>query len=169
MIGKKQIGKKIIVIGCAGSGKSTLSKKLQDVLGLPLVHLDNIWWKEDKTHISRTEFDEKLNAILNSDEWILDGDYSRTYEVRFKAADTVIFLDYDFDVCLNGIIKRVGKKRSDMPWVEHELDEELVKLVQNYNTKNRPTVLSLIDKYADKNVFVFKLRSDADKWLKQII
>ena len=55
--------KKIIVLGCSGSGKSTFAIKLHEKLGLPLYHLDNIWWKDDRTHISREEFDEKLDAV----------------------------------------------------------------------------------------------------------
>ena len=69
-----QIGNKIIVLGCSGSGKSTFSRKLHEKTNLPLIHLDNIWWKPDRTHISRDEFDHKLVEILKSDKWIVDGD-----------------------------------------------------------------------------------------------
>ena len=62
-----KLGQKIIVIGRSGSGKSSLSKKLRDVTGLPLFHLDNIWWQSDKSHISREEFDQKLDEILLTD------------------------------------------------------------------------------------------------------
>ena len=110
-----ELGQKIIVIGCPGSGKSTLSKELRDVTGLPLFHLDNIWWKPDKSHISRVEFDQKLNEILLTDRWIIDGNYNRTYEMRFQACDTVIFLDYPVNVCMNGIKERIGRSRTDTP------------------------------------------------------
>ena len=62
--------KKIIVLGCSGSGKSTFAIKLHEKLGLPLYHLDNIWWKDDRTHISREEFDEKLDGLIKLDSWI---------------------------------------------------------------------------------------------------
>ncbi len=163
------IGQKIIVIGCSGSGKSTFSKKLHVVTGLPLVHLDNIWWRTDRSHISREEFDEKLDKILQEKKWIVDGDYSRTYEVRFKSCDTVIFLDYSYVDCMNGIKERVGKKRTDIPWTEQSLDPELVKLVKNYEKDNRPVVLSLIEKYSKKNIYIFKSRVEADEWLKKLI
>ena len=73
------------ILGSSGSGKSTLSRDLRDITGLPLFHLDNIWWKPDKSHISREEFDQKLDEILLTDRWMIDGNYSRTYEVRFRA------------------------------------------------------------------------------------
>ena len=161
-------GNKIIVLGCSGSGKSTFSKKLHEITQLPLIHLDNIWWKKDRTHISREEFDRKLDEILQNDTWIIDGDYSRTYEVRFKACDTVIFLDYSFEECMNGIMERVGKTRTDIPWTEQEIDPELVKSVEEYNLVNRPIVLSLMEKYSDKIYFIFESRAQADEWLNRL-
>ena len=163
------LGQKIIVLGCSGSGKSTFSEKLCDVTGLPLFHLDAIWWNPDRSHISREEFDQKLDAILQTDKWIIDGDYSRTYEIRFHSCDTVIFLDYGTEECMNGIKERIGKVRVDMPWVEQELDPELVKLVENYPKANRPVILSLLEKHPDINRIVFKSRLEASEWMGSIV
>ena len=55
--------KKIIVIGCPGSGKTTFAEKLKDKIGLPLFYLDAIWHKPDRTHISREEYDARLAEI----------------------------------------------------------------------------------------------------------
>ena len=164
-----ELGRKIIVIGCAGSGKSTLSRELRDITGLPLFHLDNIWWKPDRSHISREEFDRKLDEILLTDRWMIDGNYSRTYEVRFQACDTVIFLDYPFDVCMNGIKERGGKHRADISWTAQALDPELVKLVERYETDDRPVVLSLLAKYSDVNRFVFRSRLEAAEWMRGLV
>lgn len=160
-------GKRILVLGCVGSGKSTFSRALHALTGLPLIHLDRIWWRDDRTHITREEFDRELAAILQGDRWILDGDYSRTYEVRFRACDTVIFLDYGPDVCMRGITERLGRERPDIPWSEQELDPELVRQVQTYEEENRPKVLSLLRQYTNKNLFVFRTRQEADAWLKR--
>ena len=164
-----KLGQKIIVIGCPGSGKSTLSKELQAVTGLPLFHLDNINWKPDKSYISREEFDRKLDKILLTDKWIVDGNYSRTFEMRFRACDTVIFLDYPIDVCLNGIKERIGKTRTDIPWIEQTLDPELVKMVEHYETDNRPVILALLEKYSDVNCFIFKSRLEAAEWMRRSV
>ena len=164
-----KLGQKIIVIGCPGSGKSTLSKELRDVTGLPLFHLDNIWWKPGKSHISREEFDQKLNEILLTDRWIIDGNYNRTYEMRFQACDTVIFLDYPVNVCMNGIRERIGRSRTDIPWTEQALDPELVKLVERYETDNRPVILSLLEKYPDSAKLVFRSRLEAAEWMSRLV
>ena len=162
-------GKRIIVLGCAGSGKSTFSRRLAEHTRLPLIHLDSIWWRADGTHISRDEFDRRLNDILAGESWIIDGDYSRTYEVRFRACDTVIFLDYGEEVCMRGITERIGTERPDMPWKEQELDPELVELVKSYRSVNRPKVLSLLEKYPEKQRLVFTSRSRSEEWLESAL
>jgi adenylate kinase family enzyme len=157
--------KKIIVIGCPGSGKTTFSEKLNRATGIPLFHLDAIWHKPDKTHISREDFDERLGEILALDSYIIDGNYSRTVERRIAACDTVFFLDYPIEVCLAGINARVGKPRADMPWIETEEDAEFLEYVKRFNTEQRPNIIELLEKYKDKRIFVFKTREEANEYL----
>ena len=162
------IGDKILILGCSGSGKSTFARALAAKTGLPLVHLDNVWWRADGSHISRDEFDRTLAGLLEGERWILDGDYSRTYEVRLRAADTVVFLDYPEDVCMDGIRRRVGEERPDMPWTESTLDPELVAMVKNFAADNRPVLLALFKRYPEKQVITFTDRTQADRWLSEL-
>ncbi len=164
----KTIGNRILILGCPGSGKSTLARALAARTGLPLIHLDNVWWRADGTHIPREEFDRALETLLRGEKWIMDGDYSRTYEVRVRAADTVIFLDYPEEVCMAGIRARVGQPRPDMPWAETALDPELVALVRNYAWDDRPALLSLLQKYPDKQALIFTSREEAARWLSEL-
>ena len=158
--------KKIIVIGCPGSGKTTFAEKLKDKIGLPLFYLDAIWHKPDKTHISREEYDARLAEILALDSWIIDGNYSRTIESRISACDTVFLFDLPVEVCLDGAISRLGKKRYDMPWIDTELDPSLKREIEEFGDKNLPTIYELIDKYkAGKTVVIFKSREQADAFL----
>lgn len=159
---------KVLILGRSGSGKSTLAVRLHQVTGLPLYHLDNIWWRPDRTHISREEFDQKLDELICRDSWIIDGDYSRTYEKRIAACDTIIFLDYSEEVCMKGITDRVGKKRGDIPWVEDTLDPELVAMVREYETTKKPILAALFAKYSEKNIIVFHSREEAEQFIKEI-
>lgn len=158
--------KKIMILGCAGSGKSTFAVELQKMTGLPLIHLDNIWWRPDRTHISRSEFDARLDRVMSMGAWILEGDYSRTYEKRMMECDTVFFLDYSEDVCMSGIRARVGKERPDIPWTESTLDPALVEEVRRYRNENRPAVMRLLSQYAEKELHIFGDRREAAMWLE---
>ena len=159
--------KKIIVIGCPGSGKSVFSRALHELTGLPLFHLDLICWRPDRTLLPREESSKKVLEILLKEKWIIDGNYGSTMEMRMEKCDTIIFLDYPTDVCIEGILERRGKTRPDLPWVEpsDEVDEEFIEFVKNYNTVNRPVVFERISKYPDKEIHVFKSRGEADRFL----
>lgn len=159
------IGKRIMIAGCPGSGKSTLAVRLQEITGLPLYHLDSIWWKADRTHISRSEYDGRLDEIIQKDSWIIDGDYSRTYEPRIAACDTIIFLDLTEEECLEGIRDRIGKERADMPWTDLSLDPALERQVLDYRSEERPRLLALIDRYPGKRLLVFHTREEIGEWL----
>jgi len=157
--------KKVIVIGCPGSGKSTVSRALHNKTGIPLYHLDMMYWNADKTTVEKSVFLERLSAVLEKDEWIIDGNYGSTMELRMAACDTVIFLDYPLGICLDGIKERRGKPRSDMPWIETEEDAEFIEFVKNYNEQQKPKVLGLLEKYSDKNIIILGSREQADAFL----
>lgn len=159
---------KAIVIGCPGAGKSTFARKLRDVTNLPLFYLDMLWHKPDKTNISREEFDRKLYDILNKDEWIIDGNYQRTLEVRLKACDTVFLLDFSSEDCIRGVQSRIGKIREEMPWIETEFDEEFRRAIMEFHTMKIPQIYMLLDTYRDgREIVVFQSRKEADEYIER--
>ena len=160
--------KRAIVIGCPGSGKSTFARALHEKTGLPLHYLDMMYWNADKTTVPKDIFRGRLAEVLADDEWIIDGNYGSTMETRMAVCDTVFFLDYPRSVCLAGIRERQGKPRADMPWIETEDDEEFLAFVKAYGEQSRPDVLVLLEKYRDKQIFVFHSRSEADSFLKSL-
>lgn len=160
--------KKIIVIGCPGSGKSTFARKLRDVIRIPLYHLDMLFWNEDKTTVTREVLTKRIREVMENPEWIIDGNYASTMEIRFEECDTVFFLDYPLEVCLDGIESRKGQPRSDMPWVEKETDEEFVEYVKTFNENHGHKITELIEKYQDREIIIFHSRKEAEEYLSAL-
>lgn len=161
--------KKVIIIGCPGSGKTTFAVKLNGLTGLPLYHLDAIWHKPDKTHIPREEFDKRASEIFATPEWIIDGNYGRTIETRIQHCDTVFLFDLPTEVCLQGARERIGKGRYDLPWIDTELDPVLKQTIVDFPHKSLPGIYELVDKYNSQKQFViFKSREDTEVYLNKL-
>ena len=160
--------KKVIIIGCCGSGKSTFARHLHACTGIPLFHLDQLNWNADKTTVGKEVFLKRVQDVIQKDSWIIDGNYGSSIEMRMQACDTVFFLDYPVDICIQGIHERVGKIRADMPWVEDEVDEELIEFVKNYEREDRYEVLNLLSRYKEKEIHLFRTRKDAKIYLESL-
>ncbi|WP_294730370.1 adenylate kinase [uncultured Faecalibaculum sp.] len=161
--------KRILVIGCAGSGKSTLSRQLRDSLHLPLIYLDQIWHCADGSHINPDLFDRKLNTILETDAWIMDGNYRRTLRTRLNACDTVILLDFPTDVCLRQAKQRIGHKREDLPWVETEFNPEFEDWIRNFRTRNLREILKMLEEYSQtRSIYVLRSHEDIREFVATV-
>jgi adenylate kinase family enzyme len=169
--------KKVIIIGCPGSGKSTFSIALAKITGLPLVHLDaiyhqNIW--TDDSEAKKIQWQEKIVDLVKAEEWIIDGNYKSTMQIRIEAADTIIFLDYPRYLSLWRTLARRwkfrNKKRPDMPitWKE-KISWDFIRLIWNYNREQRPTVLQQLKQYgANREVQILRSPQQADNFLAKL-
>ncbi|WP_214484891.1 EutP/PduV family microcompartment system protein [Bacillus sp. SM2101] len=112
---KKEIAKKIHIIGSVGSGKTTLAKELSSKLEIPYYELDNVVWIRNKSgDIRRTEQEreEYLNSIIQSESWIIEGVHNEDWVSNcFHSADLIIFLDTKYSIRTYRIIKRFIKQR----------------------------------------------------------
>lgn len=157
---------KVIVIGCPGAGKSTFARKLSNKTGIPLHYLDMLWHKPNRTNISREAFDTQLSKIIQTDTWIIDGNYQRTLEARLKECDTVFLLDLPLEACLLGAESRIGKRREDLPWIETEFDEEFRQWIIDFPKTQSPEIYELLRKYQNnRNIIIFRSRKEADDYL----
>lgn len=157
--------RRIIVIGCPGAGKSTFARRLRDRTGLPLYYLDMLFHKPDRTTADREEFDRKLMAILQTREWIIDGNYRRTLPMRFEACTDVFFLDFPLEQCLEGAASRIGKQREDLPWIEEEFDPVFRQYILDFQKDQIPRIYELIKRYREtRRIVIFHSREEMEKW-----
>ncbi|MDE6585390.1 MAG: hypothetical protein K2K80_01755 [Clostridia bacterium] len=137
--------------------------------GLPVVHLDKLWWLPDWQNCSEQEFDEMLSAKLIKDDWIIDGNYFRTFEERLKYADLCIFLDYDTELCIQSVYERAekykGKTRPDMTdGCIEQVNDEFKNWIISYKENFRPRMLSKLQNGSVPYI-IFQTRAATAKWL----
>lgn len=159
--------KKVLVIGCGGSGKSTWARKLAAITHLPLFYLDLLWHKPDRTTVTREEFDASLAEILARPRWILDGNFQRTLAWRLAKCDTVFLFNIPLADCLDGVKNRIGKQRPEMPWIETEFDPDFRKWITNFKKDRLPEIERLLAQ-CDAKKIIFHSRKEADAYLEKL-
>lgn len=164
--------KRVLVIGPGGSGKSTFARRLGQILGIEVKHLDSFYWRSGWTKPSNEDWIKTVNDLISRDSWIIDGNFGGTLPLRVERCDTVIFLDMPRLLCLWRITKRriTYRKRSrpDMAEGCHEkLDLEFIRWVWNYPNRSRPRVIKLLNENrAAKTIVWLRSNDDVERFLK---
>lgn len=164
--------KRIMVIGCSWSGKSTFALELGRIKGIEVTHLDRLNWRAGWKEVSRNEFDRQLDEVLKKDSWIIDGNYSRTMEKRLEKAQVVFRFRLSTAACLYGYFSRLikgklGKKRIDMAeGCSERFDLDFVRFIAGFENDNAERTEKLLEKYPHVKVIRFNSRRQAEKFLK---
>ena len=164
---------RIMIIGCGGAGKSTLARQLGEKLGLPVVHLDILFWTPGWVPVSQEEFDKLLHKELEKEKWIMDGNFNRTMPERAARCDTIIYMDFSRFACLMGVAKRIlttyGTVRPDMgPGCPERVDLEFLKWVWNFNKNKREENYRLLNETTHAQTIVLKNRREVKKFLETL-
>lgn len=167
--------KRIIIIGNNGSGKSTFAERLGEKLHREVIHLDKLYWKSGwKKRYSKDEWRSKVKELINGKEWIIDGNYKSTMNMRIDAADTIIFFDIPKWICFYRVIKR---KLQDYDKTRTDLAEDckepigmgtlsMMKFIILYPTKIVYKKLNSVSSI--KRIVVFKNNKDIDDFLRSL-
>ncbi len=160
---------RLAIIGCAGSGKSTLGSMLADKLGRPCIHLDTVMWNANWQLPSREERTEIHNNLIAEDSWIIEGSWHHHMADRLERATAIIWLDYSTSVCMRGILGRcIRNMGKQVPYLAEGCIEtfnpSFIKYTQRYRKDRRPDVMALLALYADK-VVTFTRRKQSQQWL----
>ena len=164
--------KRIMLLGNSGSGKSWTAERLGKKTGYPVIYLDLECWQAGWKYPPEAEGYEKNREFVNKEEWIIDGNHHETMEMRFQAADLILFFDISRLQCVYSVWKRHGHKRVDLPdYLEEKRDKnfyQLLKWTWDFPKKRRPGLLSIFEKYQDKTILTFRTRKEAEAFLEEV-
>ncbi|MGA9769583.1 MAG: DNA topology modulation protein [Blastocatellia bacterium] len=165
---------RVLVIGSGGAGKSTFAKDLAMRTGLPLVHLDALYWRAGWVETPKTEWTDVVERLLAQERWVMDGNYGGTLDRRLAACDTVVFLDLPRWVCLWRVIRRWiqyrGQTRPDMAaGCEERLTWEFVMWIWRYPADRRSPILKRLSLLGTgQRVIVLRSGSEARRFLEAL-
>ena len=165
------LGKRIMVLGSAGSGKSTLAIRLGELTGLPVIHLDRLFWNPGWVETPNDEMEQKMIAAASGESWIIDGNYTRAFDYRIERADSIIFIDFSRYFCIYRVLKRRiqnrGKTRYDLAeGCIEKIDWEFLKWIWNYPKRSRKNTLEKIYS-SGKAVYHLKTRKAVKLFLEE--
>lgn len=111
--------KRVVILGRGGAGKSTVAAQLGTVTGLPVIELGKHFWSPDLTPIPQDQWTAIQRELVSGAKWILDGDLGPydVVEVRLKAADTVILLDFPLWRCVSRAARRSRENALFWRWL----------------------------------------------------
>ena len=163
-----------MLIGCCGSGKSTLATKLHAITNIPLYHLDQYYWKSNWTETPKEEWEGIVKGLAQKDDWIIDGNYGGTIDIRFDRADTIVYMDIPTVKCLGRVLGRVwkyhGKVRPDMPdGCKERFDFDFIHYVATYNLLRKKSLLAKLSALeGKKNIYTIKNDRDIKAFLAKV-
>jgi adenylate kinase family enzyme len=162
------VARRVVVTGMAGAGKSTFSRALSAKTGLPVIHLDVHFWKPGWVEPPEDEWREKQRGLLAGDEWIVDGNYHATLDLRLERADTVVFLDTPWWICARRAFVRGIRKPpagfelpdgcDDSAWRRMRDEWRLVWRIWRGRRSERERELGIVSRQANQ-VALYVLRS----------
>ena len=164
---------RVCVIGSAGSGKTTFSKKIGNLIGITPTHLDKILLGENWTDLTHEQHVQILKPIVDKPTWLIDGMWSKTLDMRYKNATLVLFLDYKPAVCawraMTRSLKHMGKQRDDLaPGCKDKLDLKFYKYILGFRKGCRLKVLQAMQDHPSVPIIAFTKPKQAQEFFKQL-
>ncbi len=158
--------RRVAIIGCSGSGKSTLARKMGERLGLPVIHLDLLYWRAEWRAVTDVEMRVAVDAASMGDAWISEGLAIDSSALRLCRADTIVWLDVPRQTCLRRAILRVplnlGRARPDLPdGCPEKFDMTFYRWIWRFDRDVRPRLRAAIRRFGAK-ARVIRLSNDRE-------
>ncbi len=165
---------RILVIGCGGAGKSTLAREMGRRTNLPVVDLDQLYWRPGWVKTEATEWNRVLEEALSADQWIMDGNYGGTLSLRFQACDAVVFLDLPRWLCFGRVLKRrvaaFWRTRQDAAvGCPDRLTWQFLMWIWDYRRLRRPAILEKLTQLkSSRPIYILQSTAEVQRFLSTL-
>lgn len=165
--------RRVAVIGCGGSGKTTLANALAARLQIPIVHVDGHYWRTvggQRVESTPEQWKVRHRELVAADAWIIDGMKLGVLDERLARADTVIYLDLPTHECLIGIVRRRLRYRGQIcpeVGVYDRINPDFVRWIWSFRRRQRPRLLAMLEGF-DGQAIILRRRRDVRRFLERI-
>ncbi len=144
--------RRVLVIGCSGAGKTTLSRRLAKTTGLPLIELDSLHWRPGWIAPATQEWRTEIAELVTRPAWIMDGNFAGSFDLRMPKADTVIWVDLPRHTCMRRVFVRImrgyGRNRAGLPeGCPERLDWQFLHYIWTFNREHRPRIETALARF----------------------
>ena len=156
--------RRVLVIGSPGAGKSTLSARLATKLGVPVHYLDRHHWLPGWKYRDTASAREIVRALADTPEWVMDGNFAETFDLRMPRADSLVWLDYPRTTCIRRILMRsiadYRKAKPDLPeGCPEGFDLGVLRFAWRFPADGRPQILAGIERFG-AHLRITRIESD---------
>lgn len=163
--------KRIMVIGNISAGKSTFAKRLNQLTKIEVTHLDEKFFKPNCEVLPKEEWIEYIQDIIQKEEWIIDGNYPNTLNIRADRADSIFLIDPPRIECYINLIKRNFIKKNNTLQNHKQrcgkFDLKTIKRIWKFKSK-RSKYYSDIFAMSNKNIYHFKSLSEVNQYFNSL-
>jgi adenylate kinase family enzyme len=164
--------RRILVVGCSGGGKSTLSQKLARHFDLTYISIDrDILWLPGWEQRDRAEQRQRIVERIAAERWVMDGTGPSTFDLRVPRSDVVIWVRMPRLLCIWGVLTRwlkyFGRTRPEMaPGCIEKVDWEFIQFIWTFERKFSPRIVAgLAEHGPDVPVLQLKSRGQMQRLL----
>lgn len=159
---------RVMIIGCCGAGKSTITGALARHYDLPIVHLDHVFWRPGWNRVPAGEWEATVDSLTAADRWIHDGNYGSTLARRAPRADLVVLIDTPRWRCFWRVIKRRLRGGENIPGCHERITWGLLKYIWQYRKHHQPKNLADIDQHSDASLIRLSSGRDISRYLARL-
>ena len=164
---------RVMVIGSPGAGKSTLARAIAERLELPLIHLDAEYWQAGWAETPPEQWRDRAAELVAREQWVIDGNYGGSMDLRLARADVVVWLDYPTGVSLARALRRIwryrGQTRPDMAeGCAENFNWEFMHYIATFRRTKRPGIVRRLARFTGE-VVPLRTPRDAERWLGALV
>jgi adenylate kinase family enzyme len=165
---------RVVLLGIAGGGKSTLARRISASLALPLHQMDKLGWLPGWKLAGNDQVDPLHDKIMKTDRWVIDGYGSwESIERRCDQADTLILIDHPawrhYCWAYKRNIKLLFRHNPDLPdgCSKWPLWKMMVRVVRETRQDALPRLRKLLTDRPDKAQYVLRSPREIKAFCRQ--